>query len=121
MDTASGIPNKEHAIGISNKEPPATPDAPQADNAAKRLNTTAVGISTPIPRVCTVAMVMTVIVIAAPSILMVAPNGIVTEYVSLSKPISSQIFIFTGILAAELLVKKAVIEIGRASCRERVS
>ena len=55
-----------------------------------------------------VAIVMTVIVMAAPSMLIVAPRGIVTEYVSRSSPISSQTFILTGILAAELLVKKAV-------------
>ena len=46
---------------------------------------------------------MTVIVMAAPSMLIVAPRGIVTEYVSRSSPISSQTFILTGILAAELL------------------
>ena len=58
------------------------------------------------PRVKAVAIVMTVIVMAAPSMLIVAPRGIVTEYVSRSSPISSQTFILTGILAAELLVKK---------------
>ncbi len=40
------MPNREHAIGIRSREPPATPDAPQADRAARRLKMIAVGIST---------------------------------------------------------------------------
>ena len=43
------------------------------------LSSTAVGRSTAMPRVCTAAKVNTVMVIAAPAILMVAPNGIDTE------------------------------------------
>ena len=54
------------------------------------------------------ANVITVIVIAAPSILIVAPKGIEIEYISLSKPSFSQKAILTGILAAELLIKNAV-------------
>ena len=56
----------------------------------------------------TAAKVNIDIVTAAPPILIVAPSGIETEYVSLSRPNSSQSSIFTGILAAELLVKNAV-------------
>ena len=33
------IPNNEHAIGISNRDPPATPDAPQAARVARILST----------------------------------------------------------------------------------
>ena len=33
-----GTPNKLHASGINSSEPPATPDAPQADTAATTLN-----------------------------------------------------------------------------------
>lgn len=73
------IPNKEHAIGIRSKEPPATPDAPQAANVASTESTMAVGISTEIPNVCAAAKVITVMVIAAPSILMVAPSGMEIE------------------------------------------
>ena len=43
------------------------------------LSTIAVGKSTSIPRVFAAASVMTSIVIAAPSILIVAPRGIQTE------------------------------------------
>ena len=46
METSSEMPNREHAIGIRSREPPATPDAPQADRAARRLRMIAVGIST---------------------------------------------------------------------------
>lgn len=35
--TSLGIPNNEHAIGISRSEPPATPEAPQAESAARIL------------------------------------------------------------------------------------
>ena len=79
MAMSFGIPNKEQAIGISSREPPATPDAPQADRAARTLKMMALGISTAMPRVCAVARAITVMVIAAPSMLMVAPSGIVTE------------------------------------------
>ena len=49
------------------------------------------------------------IVMAAPAMLMVAPSGIAIEYVSGDKPRRLAIFMLTGILAAELRVKKAVI------------
>ena len=102
------IPKSEHAIGIRSREPPATPDAPQADKVARILKIMALGISTAIPKVWAAASVMTVIVIAAPSMLMVAPSGMVTEYVSLSSPISAQASILIGMCAAELRVKNAV-------------
>ncbi len=73
------IPKSEHASGISNKEPPATPEAPQAEIADKTERMTAVGISTEIPSAQHVDIVMTEIVTAAPAILMVAPSGIETE------------------------------------------
>ena len=50
-----------------------------------------------------------VITVAAPSMLMVDPRGIDTEYKSSSRPSSLQSSMLTGILAAELLVKNAVI------------
>ena len=65
----------------------------------------AVGMLTLIPSVCAAANVITVIVIAAPSMLIVEPSGMDTEQLSLSKPIFSQSSMFTGMFAAELLVK----------------
>ncbi|MNJ67180.1 hypothetical protein D3C77_633320 [compost metagenome] len=73
------MPNRPHASGISSSEPPATPDAPQAQTDASKLSSTAVGRSTGIPSVCTAASVSTLMVIAAPPMLMVAPSGIETE------------------------------------------
>ena len=54
------------------------------------------------------ANVSTVMVIAAPAILIVAPNGIVIEYVPSSKSRRRHMPIFTGMLAAEERVKNAV-------------
>ncbi|SUX83336.1 Uncharacterised protein [Citrobacter koseri] len=68
-----------HASGISNSEPPATPEAPHAHSDATTLSSSAVGRSTGIPSVYTAASVSTVIVIAAPAILTVAPSGMETE------------------------------------------
>ena len=101
------IPNKEHANGISSKEPPATPEAPQAPIVAITDRRIAVGTSTIIPKVCAAANVITVIVIAAPPMLIVAPNGIDTEYISglsFKRLAKSRL---TGMLAAELRVKNA--------------
>ena len=42
MAISFGIPNKLHARGISNSDPPATPEAPQAQMAATTLRRTAV-------------------------------------------------------------------------------
>ena len=60
------------------------------------------------PSVLAAASVMMVMVMAAPSMLMVAPSGMETEYMSLSRPSFSHRAMFTGMLAAELRVKKAV-------------
>ena len=61
------------------------------------------------PIVWQTARVMTVIVTAAPSMLIVAPNGMLIEKKSLSRPRRSHNCIFTGMFAAELLEKNAVI------------
>ena len=52
---------------------------------------------------------MTVIVTAAPSMLIVEPKGILIEKKSLSRPKRSHNCMLTGIFAAELLEKNAVI------------
>ena len=64
---------------MSSSEPPATPDAPHAPRAAMADRTMAMGMLTGTPRVCTAARVMTVMVTAAPAMLMVAPRGMETE------------------------------------------
>ena len=117
--TSFEIPKSEHARGIRSREPPATPEAPQAPSVASTHKMIAVGRSTEIPSVFAAAKVITEIVIAAPSILIVAPRGIETEYMSSSSPSFSQSSMFTGILAAELLVKKAVIPLSRRHRRTR--
>ena len=73
------MPNSEQAIGISSSEPPATPDAPHAPRADINASKTAAGIETFMPRVLAAASVMMVMVMAAPSMLMVAPRGMDTE------------------------------------------
>ena len=72
------------------------------------LSKIAVAISTWIPKVDTAANAITVIVIAAPPMLIVAPKGMEIEYVSGVIPKRFAKSIFTGILAAELRVKNAV-------------
>ena len=79
MATSVLIPNKLQAKGISNNEPPATPDAPQAEIDAIILSSIADPKSISICRVFAAAKVNTVMVIAAPAILIVAPKGIETE------------------------------------------
>ena len=101
------IPNREQARGIRSREPPATPEAPQAPIVAMTDKRIAVGTSTTIPSVCAAANVMIVIVIAAPPMLIVAPNGMDTEYIS---GLSFKRFAksrLTGMFAAELRVKNA--------------
>ncbi len=115
--TSFEIPKSEHASGIRSKDPPATPEAPQADSAATTLSRSAVGTSTSMPSVCVAARVSVVIVIAAPPILIVAPSGIETEYVSFSRSRRSQRARLTGILAAELRVKNAVTPLSRSAVR----
>ena len=106
---SAGIPNSEHAIGISRSDPPATPEVPQAARVLSTESRTAEAMSTGIPSVRTVASVMMVMTTAAPSMLIVAPNGIETEYTSLSRPSRSHSRMFTGMFAAEERVKNAVI------------
>lgn len=54
---------------------------------------------------------ITVIVIAAPSMLIVAPNIIDTEYISSPNSSFLQSYILIGIFAAELFVNKIVDEV----------
>ena len=79
MATSWEIPNREQAMGIRRREPPATPDAPQAASAERTDRTRAVPKLTLTPTVLAAASVITVIVMAAPSMLMVAPRGMETE------------------------------------------
>ena len=51
MEMSAGIPNNEQAIGISNNEPPATPEDPAAANVEIIHKTMVVGKSTLIPKV----------------------------------------------------------------------
>src|SRR5690606_19974405 len=69
------MPKRLQAGGSSTNEPPATPDAPQAQMVATTLSNKAVGRSTGIPGVFTAASVSTVMVTDAPAILIVAPSG----------------------------------------------
>lgn len=64
---------------MSSSEPPATPDAPHAPSGGHDGQDDRNGSCTVMPSVCTAASVMTVIVTAAPAILMVAPRGMDTE------------------------------------------
>ena len=45
------IPKRLQAIGMSSRDPPATPEAPQAPMAERTLSKRAVGKSTAIPKV----------------------------------------------------------------------
>ena len=65
------IPNKLVATGISNSDPPVTPEALQADSADNILSIKAVNKSMCIPKVFTAAKVRTDIVIATTAILVV--------------------------------------------------
>ena len=75
MATSLLMPNRLHASGMSSSEPPATPEAPQAQTAATTHSSKAVGTSTAMPSVCTAASDSTLMVMAAPAMLMVAPSG----------------------------------------------
>lgn len=79
MAISPDIPKREHAIGISRSDPPATPDVPHAPKVARILKMMAWTKLTSMPKVLHTANVMTVMVTEAPSILMVDPNGILTE------------------------------------------
>ena len=73
------MPNSEQAMGMSSSEPPATPEAPHAPKADMMDSRMAAGTETCMPSVLAAASVMMVMVMAAPSILMVAPSGMETE------------------------------------------
>ena len=107
------IPNRPQATGISSNEPPATPEAPQAETVAKTDNTNMVVKSTEIPTVFTVAKVSTVMVTDAPALLRVAPKGMATLAVDSFTPKRLAKSRLTGILAAELRVKNAVMPLSR--------
>ena len=79
MATSFEIPKRLQATGMSKREPPATPEAPQAEIAATMLRIHAVAKSIEMPNVLTAARVSTLMVIAAPAMLIVAPSGIETE------------------------------------------
>ena len=113
MAMSLGMPNRLQARGISSREPPATPEAPQADREDTRLSRKAVGKSTGMPRVLVAARVSTEMVMAAPAMLMVAPRGMETEYLLSSRCSFSHRAMFTGMLAAELRVKKAITPLSR--------
>lgn len=102
------MPKRLQAMGMRSRDPPATPEAPQAPIADKTLSKRAVGKSTAMPKVWTAAKVIIEMVMAAPDMLIVAPRGTVTVYVSGSIPSSLAKAMLTGMLAAELRVKKAV-------------
>ena len=111
--TSLEIPNREHPSGTRRSEPPATPEAPHAENVAIILSRIAIGRVTWTPAVFAADRANVVMTAAAPSMLIVAPSGIDTEYISSSRPSSSQSSMLTGIFAAELLVKKAVTPLWR--------
>ena len=73
------IPKIEHASGININEPPAIPDVPHAQTTEAIHMIKAVEKSTSIPKVCTAAIVIIMIVTAAPDILIVQPRGIDIE------------------------------------------
>ena len=113
MAISEEIPNKPHATGMSSNDPPATPEAPQADTVATTDKISMVLKSTEIPRVFTAAKVKTVMVTDAPAMLTVAPKGIATLAVDSCTPKRLAKSKLTGILAAELRVKNAVMPLSR--------
>ena len=73
------MPKMEQARGMSISEPPATPLVPQAARTETTQTTNPENRSIWIPFVATAAMVMTIMVTAAPAMLMVHPRGIEIE------------------------------------------
>ena len=65
------IPKRLHATGTKRRKPPAIPEAPQAEIADTTLRIRAVAKSTSIPKVVTAASVKTLIVTAAPAMLII--------------------------------------------------
>ena len=114
---ALSMPKRLQANGINIKEPPGTPDVPQAQTDATTHKSNAVKKSTSTPKLKAAAKDKTVIVMAAPAILMVAPSGIVIEYVLSSKSKRRQSARFTGMFAADDRVKNAVTPLSRKQAK----
>ena len=74
----SGMPSSEQASGMSNNDPPATPEAPQAEMVENRQRTKAVPKPTSRPKLCAAAKAKMVRVTAEAFILSVAPKGMDT-------------------------------------------
>ena len=72
------MPKNEQAMGTRRREPPATPEAPQAPRVATMDRNRAEAKLTSTPTVCATASDRTVMVTAAPFMLMVDPNGMLT-------------------------------------------
>ena len=102
------IPKRLQAKGMSIKEPPGTPAAPQAQSEATTERRIAVKTSTCTPNVVQAESARTVIVIAAPAMLMVAPRGIDTPKVSSGSFSLRHRFMLTGMFAADERVKNAI-------------
>lgn len=109
MEMSWLIPNSEQVNGITNNDPPITPEAQQAAIVVRRAKIIARGRETEIPIVWQVICVITAIITAAPLVLIVEPKGIEIEKKSLSNPRLSHNCILMGMFAAELLEKNAVI------------
>ena len=72
------IPKSPQASGMSMRDPPGTPEVPAAQTEDTTQRKTAVQRSTLIPSEYAAESVITVIVTAAPAMLIVAPSGIET-------------------------------------------
>lgn len=107
------------ATGIRRREPPATPEAPQAPTVEIRHRRSAVGRSTTIPNVLAAAKASTEMVMEAPAMLIVAPSGIEIVKVSGLRPSRLHKVRLTGIFAAELLVKNAYTPLSRIVVQTR--
>ena len=72
------MPKKEQAIGTRRREPPATPEAPQAPRVAISDRKSAEAKLTSTPTVFATASERTVMVTAAPFMFTVDPSGMLT-------------------------------------------
>ena len=113
------IADAERGTGIRRREPPATPEAPQAPTVEIRHRRSAVGRSTTIPNVLAAAKASTEMVMEAPAMLIVAPSGIEIVKVSGLRPSRLHKVRLTGIFAAELLVKNAYTPLSRIVVQTR--
>ena len=75
---SSGMLSREQARGTSSNEPPATPEAPQAEMVENKQSKSAVPKLTSMPRLWAPARDKMVMVTAEAFILSVAPKGIDT-------------------------------------------